>query len=146
MAKQEIIPQSNDICRISKGTSIVGTITSSSDIRFDGALDGTVYTKGKLVIGESSKIKGKVFCNSCDLWGNVDGEVYVEDLINLKSNSVLSGSLKSPKVGIEVGAIFNGMCNIITKEAYSKYLHEVVALPAKEGAPAAHGGKGEEKK
>ena len=60
MAKMEMDNQSNDICRISKGTTITGIITSTSDIRIDGVFEGTIYTKGKLVVGESSKIKGSV--------------------------------------------------------------------------------------
>lgn len=127
--KTEATAPSNDICRISKGTSINGIVTSTSDIRIDGSFEGTLYTKGKLVVGDLSTIKGKIFCNSCDLWGCVDGEIYVEDIINLKSNSSFSGALKAPKVGIEVGAIFNGQCNIITKEAYTKYLNDTVTLP-----------------
>jgi cytoskeletal protein CcmA (bactofilin family) len=51
-------------------------------------------------------------------------------LINLKNKSVLTGSLKTPKLGIEVGAIFNGNCNIITKDQFNKYLNEIVPLPA----------------
>lgn len=130
MAKMEMDNQSNDICRISKGTTITGIITSTSDIRIDGVFEGTIYTKGKLVVGESSKIKGSVLCGSCDLWGSVEGEIYVEELINLKNKSVLTGSLKTPKLGIEVGAIFNGNCNIITKDQFNKYLNEIVPLPA----------------
>ena len=67
MAKAEIIPQANELCRISKGTRITGVMTSSADIRIDGIFEGTVYTKGKLVIGEAAHVKGKVFCQNCDL-------------------------------------------------------------------------------
>ena len=68
MAKAEIIPQANELCRISKGTRITGVMTSSADIRIDGIFEGTVYTKGKLVIGEAANVKGKIFCQNCDLW------------------------------------------------------------------------------
>ena len=89
------------------------------------------------MIGESSKVKGKVLCGSCDLWGTVEGEIFVEELINLKDKSTLTGSLKTPKLGIEVGAIFNGTCNIITKEQFNKYLNEIVSLPAQQRPCAA---------
>lgn len=114
----------NEICRISKGTIITGTLTSLSDIRIDGNFEGTIHTKGKLVIGESSKIKGKVFCRNCDMWGSVDGNIFIEDVINMKAHSILTGSLKAPKIGIEIGTIFNGQCNIITPEEYKKHLQD----------------------
>ena len=136
MAKTEIIPQANELCRISKGTKITGLMTSSADIRIDGTFDGTVYTKGKLVIGEAANIKGKIFAQSCD--------VFMEDIINFKANSNFTGSLKTPKLSIEVGVVYNGTCHIITKEEYNKHLHEIPELnkeaalkPA--AAPAAAG-------
>ena len=137
MAKTEIIPQANELCRISKGTKISGVMTSSADVRIDGTFEGTIYTKGKLVIGEAAHVKGKVFCQSCDLWGSADGEMYIEDLINFKANSNFSGDLRTPKLGIEVIAIFNGSCHIITKEEYSKHLHEIPELSKEAPKPAA---------
>ncbi len=122
MGKLDIQPQANEICRISKGTKIAGVVSSAADVRIDGILDGTLHTKGKLVIGETSKITGKVYCQSCDLWGNVEGDVYVEDIINMKAECHLTGSVRAPKVGIEVGSIFNGTCNIITAGEYNKFL------------------------
>lgn len=126
MARTELIPQANDICRISKGTKITGVVISSADIRVDGTVEGTIYTKGKLVIGETSKIKGKLFCQSCDLWGTLEGEAYLEDVINFKADSSFKGELKAPKLGIEVGTKFNGSCHIITKDEYNNYLKDVM--------------------
>ena len=128
MAKTEIIPQANELCRISKGTRITGVMTSSADIRIDGTFEGTVYTKGKLVIGEAANIKGKIFAQSCDIWGHVEGDIFIEDIINFKANSNFTGSLKTPKLSIEVGVIYNGSCHIITKEEYNKHLHEIPEL------------------
>lgn len=144
MAKTEIIPQANELCRISKGTKITGLMTSSADIRIDGTFDGTVYTKGKLVIGEAANIKGKIFAQSCDVWGHVEGDIFMEDIINFKANSNFTGSLKTPKLSIEVGVVYNGSCHIITKEEYNKHLHEIPELnketaPKPAAAPAAAG-------
>ena len=106
------------------------------DIRIDGTFEGTVYTKGKLVIGEAANIKGKIFAQSCDIWGHVEGDIFIEDIVNFKANSNFAGSLKTPKLSIEVGVIYNGSCHIITKEEYNKHLHELPELN-KEAAPKA---------
>ena len=142
MAKTEIIPQTNELCRISKGTKISGVMTSSADIRIDGTFEGTVYTKGKLVIGEAANIKGKIFAQSCDVWGHVQGDIYIEDIINFKANSNFAGDLKTPKLSIEVGVIFNGSCHIITKVGDNKHLHGIpelnkAAAPQPAAEPAA---------
>ena len=97
MAKTEIIPQANELCRISKGTKITGVMTSTADIRIDGTFDGTVYTKGKLVIGEAANIKGKIFAQSCDVWGHV--EVGNADVAVIASESAFA--LGCPSMGAE---------------------------------------------
>lgn len=134
MAKNEIIPQTAELSRISKGTRMTGLMTSSADIRIDGTFDGTVYTKGKLVIGEAANIKGSIYAQSCDIWGHMEGDIFIEDIINFKANSNFKGNLKTPRLSIEVGVVFNGTCSIISKEEYSKHLHEVPELN-KEAAP-----------
>ena len=37
--------------RIEKATTITGNIISETDLRIDGNMDGTVTTKGKIIIG-----------------------------------------------------------------------------------------------
>lgn len=138
MAKTEIIPQSTELSRISKGTKVTGIMTSSADIRIDGTFEGTVYTKGKLVIGEAANIKGKLFAQSCDVWGHAECDIFIEDLVNFKANSDFRGNLKTPRLSIEVGVVFNGTCTIITKEEYSKFLHEVPELNKEKEAAAKH--------
>lgn len=134
MAKTEIIPQTAELSRISKGTRVTGVMTSSADIRIDGTFEGIVYTKGKLVIGEAAGIKGKIFAQSCDIWGHVEGDIFIEDLVNFKANSNFSGSLRTPRLSIEVGVVFNGSCSIISKEEFSKHLREVSELSKEEAA------------
>ncbi len=144
MGKLDIQPQANEICRISKGTKIEGVVCSSADVRIDGILEGTLHTKGKLVIGETSKIIGKIYCQSCDLWGTVEGDIYVEDLVNMKAECHLTGSIRAPKVGIEVGSVFNGTCNIITAADYNKFLaaeETLKEMNASAPKPAAEGQK-----
>ena len=81
--------QVNEICRISRGTSITGDITSISDIRVDGQVEGKLYTNGKLVVGENAYVSGKIACQTCDVWGKISGDIYVQDIINLKAISSL---------------------------------------------------------
>ena len=45
---------------IGVGTTIVGEIKSSGDIRVDGTLSGSVHTKGKVVVGSTGVVDGNV--------------------------------------------------------------------------------------
>lgn len=125
MSKDQNAQQVNDICRISHSTSLSGEMISSSDIRIDGKFTGKICTKGKLVVGESASVDGVVVCSNADVWGEMKGEIYVENAVSLKAKSVYTGALKSSKVGIEMGAKFNGTCNIISAEEFKKVVNDL---------------------
>ncbi len=136
MSKMDSTPQVNEICRISKSTVLTGDIVSSSDIRVDGILNGNIYTKGKLVVGEDAVIKGKLASANCDIWGKVDGDIYSLECATLKASATVKGVIKSGKLCIELGSIFNGSCNIIPKTEFDKLTKEMHP-DIKESQPAA---------
>jgi len=120
MAKNEFVPQVNDVNRISAGTEIKGTLNSSGDIRIDGAFDGKLSTGGKLVIGESAKFKGEIICKSCDVWGHLEGNIVVKELLGLKRAGYIKGDVLCQKLIIEEGGNFNGTCKMITDSEFEK--------------------------
>ena len=79
MASQTNSVNVNSVSRISAGTVIKGEIQSPYDLRIDGTFEGKIQTKGRVVIGESAIIKGNIICENVDLWGNVEGDLFVKD-------------------------------------------------------------------
>ena len=75
MAKNDNIVDFNEISRLSASTELKGTMISSSDIRIDGKFEGMIVTEGKVLIGESSEVKGDVIARSADVWGKIEGRV-----------------------------------------------------------------------
>ena len=110
MAKLETALNVNSISRISAGTVIKGEILSPGDIRIDGTFDGKLHSKGRVVIGETAVIKGDIFCDNIDLWGKVEGNLYVKDTLALKEGCIVNGNLHIKKLSVELGAVFNGNC------------------------------------
>jgi cytoskeletal protein CcmA (bactofilin family) len=106
----------NVINLIGAGTEIKGNIKSNGDIRIDGFLNGNLNTKGKVVIGESGRIKGEIFCTSSDIEGTIEGKVNVGELLTLKSSAKVIGDIKTGRLAIEPGSAFTGSC-IMTENA-----------------------------
>ena len=52
--------ENNAINLLGVGTEIKGDIHSNGDIRIDGSLVGNLKTVGKVVIGETGAVKGKL--------------------------------------------------------------------------------------
>ena len=137
MAKSEPTLNVNSISRISVGTLIKGEIVSPTDIRIDGTFEGKVHSKGRVVLGESAVVKGEIVCNNIDLWGKVEGDVFVKDTLSLKAGCTMNGNLHTRRLAVELGATFNGSCRTITEAEFNK-LAGTEAAPAAKQQPAAN--------
>jgi len=104
--------ENSTINLISNGTEITGDIKSEGDIRIDGVLIGNLSTKGKVVIGNTGKVKGEVLCKNSEVCGEVEGKINVTHLLTLKTSSRINGDIITDKLSIEPGARFTGNCNM----------------------------------
>jgi len=113
MAKSNNEVDYTGINLLANGTSINGEINSSGDIRIDGALNGNLNTKGKVVIGDTGVVIGEINCRNADVLGRIEGKIFVAELLSLKSTAVVLGDIKINKLAIEPGCKFNGNCSMI---------------------------------
>lgn len=120
MAKSELNLNVNSISRISAGTVIKGEIQSPYDIRMDGTFEGKVQTKGRVVVGETAFVKGDIICENIDLWGKVEGNVFVKDTLALMEGCHVTGNLHIKRLSVELGSTFNGNCRMITESEFDK--------------------------
>ena len=97
---------------IAQGTKIVGTITTNSDIRIDGELEGDLVCKGKIVVGQQGNIKGNVDCANAEVMGNINGKMIVNGPLSLKATSKIWGQIKTKILSIEPEAQFTGSCEM----------------------------------
>jgi len=104
--------ENNVINLIGVGTEITGDVNSNGDIRIDGVLTGNLYTKGKVVIGESGKVKGEVNCKNSDVEGLIEGKINVLELLSLKTSAKIIGDINTNRLAIEPGSKFTGNCNM----------------------------------
>ncbi|HKM93071.1 MAG TPA: polymer-forming cytoskeletal protein [Prolixibacteraceae bacterium] len=111
MAKQ-IENNYNTVNLIAKTTKIIGDITSESDIRIDGNLQGNLKTTGLLIVGASGQISGEIECKTAEIEGVIDGKITVSELLSLKATSNLKGEVVVGQLFIEPGAIFSGNCKM----------------------------------
>lgn len=116
MAKVNNETDNSNINLISNGTEISGDIKSQGDIRIDGALIGNLVTKGKVVIGNTGKVKGEVTCKNSEVSGEVEGKISVSELLTLKISCFINGDIITNKLSIEPGARFTGNCNMNDNE------------------------------
>lgn len=105
------------LTRIDKDTSIVGTITSAIDIRIDGTVRGIVKSDRKICIGENGRLIGNAICKDMDILGTVEGDVEVENRLQLTATARFQGDIKTGKLSVEAGAKFDGTCQTYWKKS-----------------------------
>ena len=116
----------NNVSRISQGAAIRGDLSSSTDIRIDGQVDGTLFSEGKVVVGETARLSGKLFATNIDFWGKMDGDIFVKDTLSLKSSAVVNGNIHVRKIQVEMGAQINGSFKMISEQEYEQLVATMV--------------------
>jgi cytoskeletal protein CcmA (bactofilin family) len=97
---------------IAGSTQVIGNIATDSDIRIDGELEGNITTKGRLLVGQTGRIKGDIHCMAAEIEGQLHGTLNVETLLVLRATSNFNGEITAGQLQIEAGAIFSGNCKM----------------------------------
>jgi cytoskeletal protein CcmA (bactofilin family) len=112
--------------RIVDGTKIVGDIITDSNLRIDGEITGNIFSKSKVVVGETGVILGNIACTEADVEGNIDGKLEIEGLLILREKSKIEGDIQTGKLHIEEGAVFLGSCKMKGHDAHKKISQQKV--------------------
>ncbi len=113
---------------IAEGMQVNGDLESAGDIRIDGAVNGNIYCKSKVVIIASGKVTGDIEAVNVDVHGTVHGNVSARDLLSLKANCKINGNLATGKLQIEPNATFNGLCTMTSDEKTSMVTEDGLVL------------------
>lgn len=117
------------------GTEYRGKLDFVGTVRIDGRFEGEISTDGDLILGRKAYIKGVVRVGRLTSCGTIEGDVVVKEKAILEKTSSLTGSLNTPSLMVESGAIVEGNI-VMTKEGVTAS-SKVVA--ADFGAKTVHG-------
>ncbi len=80
------------------------------NLRINGKFEGSLDTKGNLIIGEDAAVKANIIGEKVTVSGMVKGDIRATDTVKLLSSARVAGNIEAPKLSIEEGAVFNGKC------------------------------------
>jgi cytoskeletal protein CcmA (bactofilin family) len=92
-----------------------GVVHFKSSLRIDGDYTGKVDAEGLLVLGPQSKMKGDIICDEVIIGGEVHGNVYARKRLELLESAKLYGDIKTAKLKIADGVVFEGQCEMFQK-------------------------------
>jgi cytoskeletal protein CcmA (bactofilin family) len=109
---------------IDKDFVMKGNTSFSGGLRLDGKLYGDLTfieeSGGTLIMGEHSKIKGRVTVETAIVAGEIIGDIKCYDYLELQPSSVIKGNIEYNSIEIHAGAKVNGDLRQTTKAQMNK--------------------------
>ena len=93
-------------------TEFEGKLSFKGAVRLDGHFTGEIFTEGTLIIGESAVIKSDIHVSHIVVSGEVRGNIFADNRIEIHAPGKVFGNIQSPTVIIEEGVIFEGNCRM----------------------------------
>ncbi len=109
--------------------SIKGEITGSEDLVINGVVQGSVALGGFIVtIGTEGRVTADLYASEVEVEGSVEGDIVAEDKITIRSNGIVTGNIKAPRVVLEEGCQFKGSVAMDTEAARDSYSSGIVDI------------------
>ncbi|MDP3143027.1 MAG: polymer-forming cytoskeletal protein [Candidatus Omnitrophota bacterium] len=108
--------------------SMQGTLSFKDPInlRINGKFEGTLETRGNLTIGETANIDAHIVGDNIIIAGRVKGDIVAKQRLVFLPTAILHGNIKTPRLNIVEGALFQGKCQMLEDfldaEELSRYL------------------------
>ena len=106
---------SSSSLQIGNGVTITGSIKADNEVTIQGTLEGDVDCHC-LIVSKSGNIKGKIKTETMTIEGKSDGEITINDLLQIKSTGSVSGKVIYGKNQEEDGGKLIGEINYRDKE------------------------------
>lgn len=85
------------------------------NLKINGRFEGTLNTKGNLLIGEHAAVSADITGDSIVIAGKVNGNVHALKELKLISPGCVVGDIRTPLLSVAEGAIFEGNCKMLSK-------------------------------
>ena len=93
---------------IAADLTIEGKIEGSGHVRIAGKFKGDVKVQGNLTIEPGAKVSGGVAANKVTLAGELDGNIYSAQQVELLQSGVINGDLKAGTLTVAAGSRIRG--------------------------------------
>ena len=105
-------PNPNSKNVLNSDVEVKGTLKFSSELTFDGKVDGDITSDGTLTLGDNAVVKGTIDVGSVVVRGRITGNIVAKEKIELKAKTELFGDVRAAKLVIEEGVTFVGKTEV----------------------------------
>lgn len=110
---------------LGKTADFEGKLKFLGTTRIEGCYKGHISGEGILEVAKDSRIEADVHANQVSVLGEVRGNIFAEEKIEIKSTARIFGQIEAPIIVMEAGAVFQGKCRNRKPEILEKEEHEI---------------------
>lgn len=114
--------EDENITLLAKGVELKGEIRVDGTVRIDGRLEGTIQTKGTVIVGEDGVVKGTINVGTLVNGGKIQAVVTASDKLQLLKTGILMGEVHTPVFSMEEGAKFQGQSDMGVSASFDEPL------------------------
>jgi len=85
------------------------------NLRINGRFEGTLNTKGNLMIGENAAVNADITGDSIVVAGRVNGNIHAGKELKLIAPACVVGDIRTPLLSVAEGAVLEGTCSMLSK-------------------------------
>ena len=89
-----------------------GELSFQGGVRIDGQFEGSITTTGKVFVSKSGHVKAEVKAASLALEGKLDGNISIDDRVELRATAQMRGDIRTSKLLVVEGASIVGKCEV----------------------------------
>ena len=99
---------------VGPGVTFKGDLSGTEDLLLEGKFEGMIQLTGSaLTVGAAGRIRADVVAREVIVYGEVIGNVFASDRIEIKREGSIVGDLNTQRIVIEEGANFRGSMEIV---------------------------------
>jgi cytoskeletal protein CcmA (bactofilin family) len=93
---------------VGSNTTIKGNLECSENFLVEGAVEGNLNSRGTIVLGKDSVVRGEVRAREVAVSGIVVGTIRCSNRLEIFQSAKIIGTIQAPVMKMEPGALVNG--------------------------------------
>ena len=126
-SEKKIVVNSKSSLMIGEGVTITGSIKANNEVTIQGIIDGDIECNS-VTINKSGNVKGKIKTETMIVEGKAEGEINVNDVLNIKSDGHVNGKVFYGEIQIDEGGKLSGEINHRDKDNKQEEFKELKSL------------------
>jgi cytoskeletal protein CcmA (bactofilin family) len=101
--------------RLGTETFLKGELKFENSMKISGRFNGKISSGGFLYIEDGAEIEADIFVHDVVIGGMVRGNIEAEGMVEMLETAKIYGNVRSAKLRIADGVVFEGRCEMIRK-------------------------------